>query len=122
MIEYSVIILHFLSDWILQPRAVAKQKASSWKWMAKHLAVIHVIFAILAFYTGVSQWLVLVNTLLHGIIDKFIWKSFEKVRGPYTKEYLDHNRYAEDYWFYFTIAIDQMIHLIILMWIFKQGV
>ena len=113
-----LIVLHFVSDWMLQPRAVAKRKTTSLKWMLKHLIVIWGTFALFALITNHSQWAVVVNTILHGIIDKGIWSSFAKIRGPFDEEYLKYNKYAEDYWFYFTIAVDQIIHLIILIWLF----
>lgn len=114
-----IIIFHFISDWILQPRAVAKRKTTSLKWMLKHLAVIHVAFSIFALIEGYSQWLVVINTAAHGIIDKAAWSLFAKARGPFDEEYLKVNKYAEDYWFYFTIAVDQIFHLSLLIWLFK---
>ena len=114
-----VLATHFIFDWILQPRAIAKRKSSNWEWMFYHLIVIHAGFTLLAFLCGVSQWLVVLNTVVHGLQDKFIWSAFAKFRGPYTKEYLKYNKYAEDYWYFTTIAVDQFLHLALLMWIFS---
>jgi len=50
-----------------------------------------------------------------------IWKGFELVRGPYSEEYLEHNKYAEDWLWYWTIAIDQFLHLSFAMWLFLGG-
>jgi len=117
---YWVIFLHFLSDWILQPRKVAKRKSSSIKWMLKHIVVIHVTFAILAYFAHVPQYLVLLNSVLHFGIDRIIWNAYKKIRvgDDYPQEYLDKNKWAEDYWYFFTIAVDQMLHLCILAYIF----
>jgi len=117
---YIIIILHFLSDWIFQPRSVAKRKSSSLKWMAKHLIVIYLVFTVLAIYLHIPHYWVILNTVSHFIIDKNIWTLYKKIRvgDDYPKEYLEKNKYAEDYWYFFTIAIDQIIHLSILMFIF----
>lgn len=119
---YLIIILHFLSDWIFQPRAVAKRKSSSLKWMSIHLIIIYVVFSIYAYLFNISNLFVLVNTFSHGIIDFTIWRGFEYFRGPFDSEYLKYNKYAEDYWFYFTIGIDQILHLCILIFLFKGEV
>ena len=114
---YLLIITHFVSDWILQPRAVAKRKASSLIWMLKHLLIIFICTTICFAVINVSLWWAVFYTVVHGIQDKFIWSAYEYIKGPYTEEFLTHNKYAEDYWWYFTIAIDQIAHLIILFWI-----
>lgn len=115
--HYLLIITHFVSDWILQPRAVAKRKASSTIWMLKHLLVILIATSICFAVIGVPLWWAIIYTAIHGVQDKFIWRLYEHTRGPYTKEFLARNKYAEDYWWYFTIAVDQMLHLVLLFWI-----
>lgn len=121
--DFLIVFTHFVSDWILQPRSVGKRKAGSFKWMLKHLIIIWVCTAACFLVLGLPLWfqLSLLYTMLHGIQDKFIWKIYEYVRGPYTKEFLDKNKYAEDYWWYFTIAIDQILHLYLLFWIVLIG-
>lgn len=117
-----LIILHFLSDWILQPRSVAKRKASSFKWMMKHIVVIHIIFAVYGYTGVVSQWIVLINTASHLAIDKGVWWTYRRLRIPLDdEEYIRCNKYAEDYWYYFCIAVDQTLHLCILIWLFSGG-
>jgi len=111
----SLIVLHFVSDWILQPRSVAKRKTTSLKWMGKHVAVIHVAFALYAWYFGISQFNVAVNTFVHMVIDKSVWSLYGIYRGPFDGKYLEYNKCAEDYWYYFAIAIDQIMHLVILV-------
>lgn len=118
MINWCLLIItHFVSDWILQPRAIARRKANSPIWMLKHLLIIFVCTTICFAVIGVSLWWAVFYTIVHGIQDKFIWSTYEYIKGPYTEEFLTHNRYAEDYWWYFTIAIDQIAHLIMLFWI-----
>lgn len=121
---YLIIILHFLSDWILQPRSIARTKSSSTKSMLVHLSIIHIVFSVFGFIVGVPVYWIMVNTLSHFIIDKNIWTLYKKIRidKNYSQEYLDKNKYAEDYWYYFTIAVDQIIHLSILIFIFHKVV
>jgi hypothetical protein len=118
-----IIVTHFVSDWILQPRAIARRKASSVLWMGKHLLIILVATFLLSILLGLSIEKVILYTVLytlaHGIQDRYIWRTYERFRGPYTEEFLSHNRYAEDYWWYFAIAVDQILHLSLLFWLFS---
>lgn len=114
--NYFIIITHFVSDWILQPRSVARRKSSSWSWMLKHLWVIYAATSVLFFFGEIPVLLALPYTVLHGIQDRYIWQIYAWHVGPYTPEYLSHNKYAEDYWWFFTIAVDQIIHLSMLFW------
>lgn len=115
--HYLLIITHFVSDWILQPRSVGKRKAGSLKWMLKHLVVILVCTNVCFMIIGTPIWRAFLYTIVHGVQDAVIWNAYRYMRGPYTKEFLDKNKYAEDYWWYFTIAIDQILHLCILFWL-----
>lgn len=115
--HYLIIITHFISDWILQPRAVAKKKANSNIWMFKHLLIILICTAICFVIINVPVWLAVLYTVIHGVQDKLVWSTYEHFRGPYSEEFLARNKYAEDYWWYFIIAVDQMLHLIVLFWI-----
>lgn len=117
--NYLIIITHFVSDWILQPQSVARQKASSWAWMLKHIWIIFVATSMLFILGEGSIGLAMLYTVLHGIQDRYIWRIYEWARGPYTPEYLSHNKFAEDYWWYFIVAVDQIIHLSMLFWFFN---
>jgi len=115
---YAFIIIHFVSDWILQPRSVAKKKSSSWCWLGVHVLMIYFSFLGFSFlYDNISHWYALVFALVHGLQDKVIWKGFERIRGPFSEEYISHNRFAEDWLWYSTIAVDQMLHLVFGIWL-----
>ncbi len=111
-IQNAIVTLHFIADWWLQPREIAVNKATSLKHMLAHLVVIHAAFSILALIYGIPQWAVCLNTVLHGVQDKIIWGSYGKLRANY-----EGNRF-EDYWFWFCIALDQMIHINIMFYLF----
>lgn len=116
-----ILFTHYLTDWILQPRAVARRKASSWRWMSVHVGIIlcgSLALAGVLTPTWSGVICALFYTVAHGMQDKLIWLGYERLRGPYTKEFLEHNLYAEDYWWYFFIAVDQLLHLALLFWLF----
>ena len=113
----ALITGHFILDWILQPRWMAKRKSSELKILLVHLSIIFTgIFAITWIFspfpvTGLLQ-LNLINVAAHGIIDWNIWK----VAGGIMDKYPDGDR--KEYAFYSTIAVDQTLHLVILMLLF----
>ena len=118
---YLIIILHLLSDWLLQPRKVATRKSSSDKWLGIHILIIFVVFAAYCLIAGLPIYLALINAVLHGIIDRTIWRGYKKIRhGEYTQKDID-NKYIKVYtddWFWKTIGVDQALHLCILMYLF----
>lgn len=115
--NYLLIVTHFLSDWILQPRPMARRKASSLVWMGKHLMIIFLFTNAYFWFYGIPLKHAFIYTIAHGIQDRYIWRTYEASRGPYSEEYLASNKYAEDYWWYFTIAVDQIAHLLLLFWL-----
>jgi hypothetical protein len=119
MFEAIVLMwIHFVSDWMLQPRAVAKRKTVSVKWMGMHVGIIYVCFAIYALIMGIAWWIPVLNAVLHAVIDKVVWKGFELHRGPFNVAYREKNAYAEDWWFYTYIGADQILHTTLLFVLF----
>lgn len=110
----AMVTCHFIFDWWCQPRDIAVNKATSLPHMLKHLAILHVAFSVLAFFYGVSQWAVVINTIAHGAQDKLIWGCYGNLREehPY-----DGDKY-DDFWFWFCIALDQMCHLNLMFYLF----
>lgn len=119
---YLALLFHYISDWLLQPRAVGRNKSSSWKWMSIHLIIIYACWTVFCFITGTFFYKALINTILHGIIDKSIWWTFRKYRIPsdqyQQKEFLVYNKFAEDPLYFWLIGLDQMLHVMILFWLF----
>lgn len=112
----ALIIVHFFCDWILQSRYIARTKSSSYRSLAKHLVINFTgIFIITLFFTDKPWWnlvwLNLINIAAHGLIDWNIWTIAKRLLAGYdgdTKEYI----------FYSTIAVDQVLHLVILVMLF----
>ena len=116
---YILVLLHFLSDWLLQPRKIATRKSSNDLWLGLHVLIIFGVFATYCLIAGLSVWLAVINAMLHGIIDRTIWRGYEKVRfGKYTKEDLKQFKPYKDDWFWKIIGFDQALHYAILIYLF----
>jgi len=120
LVEINTLIgLHFLADWVFQPRRVAEKKSKSNICLILHMMVIYFVFIPYVYLFDKDPSLALINAILHGIIDKFSWTGYIWARWAVNKAITGEQfKYWEDYWFYFTIAVDQYIHLLILFLIF----
>lgn len=142
----SLIILHFIADFLLQSREMGKNKSSDWGYLTLHLLIQYIVFLPVL---GVT-WS-LINALVHGLIDRNIWNIYKmwalnkinhevdvahdlallnaKVNpvdfsfNPEWKnikreELIKSFKYWEDHMFYTTIGFDQMLHMItlVLIW------
>lgn len=102
MIELSmlltIIVLHFISDFVLQTEQMALNKSSSNYWLGLHCVIYGIPFLILGWKYA------LINAIAHFIIDyitsritKYLWNK-EKVHE-----------------FFVVIGFDQMLHMITLV-------
>lgn len=125
-----LLLIHFLADFMLQPREMAKKKSTEFMWLAKHVLIINWCFAIgllaFGFPIHTAFFFAGVNAAIHGVIDWHIWKVY-KLCVTYTiyqtlrklglevtvarlKEQGKAFPYWEDKWFYHTIGLDQLLH------------
>ena len=128
---------------------MGKKKSSELKWLGKHLAIQYIIFAIgltaMGYYHQNGFLFVLLNTLIHGVIDWNIWKLYKlsawrriqdklaieamrmdeagsamtyEIAQQREKEEIAAWQYWEDHWFYATIGFDQLLHMstIVVLW------
>jgi hypothetical protein len=100
-----LMVLHFVADFILQPREMGKKKSSEPKWLFKHLSIQFGMFAVgtmpiilLGYIDHMSNALFaaehplsllviaacikaimfsLINASIHGLIDWNIWKLYK---------------------------------------------
>ena len=129
--------LHFIADFILQPREMGRRKSEcSLKGLKYLLAHIFIVFSV--FFVGLiifAGWqfaliFAVFNAVLHFIIDAIIWKGYmysvwkrrhkllgyDKGESPprsdkeIKKTLKVHFKYWEDSWFYATIGLDQLLH------------
>jgi hypothetical protein len=110
----ALMIVHVVSDWLLQDRETAKNKSHNFKYLFPHLFIIHIGLMIWGFFfAGFNHKQTFIfsiaNCTLHGIIDWNIWKVYAiTVRKRF--EHLELFTYYDDGWFYNFIALDQLLH------------
>ncbi len=127
-----MMVLHFVADFILQSREMGQKKSSELSWLGKHLAIQFGIFFIgLIWFTEEAFLFAGLNTILHGVIDWYIWKGYKWSVAGWLKANPEHEvtktyvttgvyEYWKDHWFYSTIGLDQLLHVstIIGLWMF----
>jgi hypothetical protein len=120
-----VLFLHFLADFILQPRNMGRKKSEH-----KGYLVLHILIQFLVMLIGTSYfldrttalWLATSNAAIHGVVDTFIWRLYKntvKWRRPKHLMVDGTFRYWEDHWFYCFIGFDQLLHTVTLVMLVK---
>jgi hypothetical protein len=113
-----IVLLHFIGDFVLQPRSIATNKSSSLKHLGYHMLILQTTFMVGIWhytgqqFTGDPAGFVFCNSMAHGVTDYFTWRFYKLTvylrDRQATKETW---KYWEDWWFYTTIGIDQAIHM-----------
>jgi len=109
-------VLHFVGDFICQSDRMAKGKSASWKILLEHVMTYYLVIGVgfilfkWAFYPDMGSLTVflLVNLVAHFVTDFFTSKWT-------TKLYLQDKRH----WFFVVIGLDQLMHILTLMWTYK---
>jgi hypothetical protein len=117
-------LLHFIADFILQPREMGRKKSTNCKYLLSHIGIIWIVFLIGTF----DPIFATANALIHMAIDAVIWKGYalsvwkrrryilpqraerSMSKGSIVKHLKTHFPYWEDHWFYVTIGLDQFLH------------
>jgi len=108
--------LHFVGDFICQSDRMAKGKSTNWLILLEHVLVYCIVvfsgFLLFKhiFYPSLPDltWFMVVNGLAHFITDFFTSRWT-------TKLYLQDKRH----WFFVVIGLDQLIHILTLVWTYK---
>ena len=112
----SLFFLHFVADFLLQSRKMGKEKSEKFPVLLQHLSIQFIVFSVFTFNLKFA----LLNTLVHGIIDWNIWKFYK-----YTVYFRDKTatketwKYWEDHIFYTIIGLDQYLHSLTLIVLWK---
>lgn len=115
-----MVVLHFISDFLLQSREMGQKKSSELKWLLKHICIIFSVFLVglITVYSAFLKFSLL-NAIIHMVIDANTWKFYKlsviKRNPTATTETW---KYWNDPWFYHTIGLDQTLHIltIIVLW------
>jgi len=110
----TLLISHFIGDFVFQSRKMAENKSKSLPYLLLHIFVIIMSLNLPAMIFKIAWFVPIVYGLLHGMQDLFLWKFYKYLYSKLDRKV----NYYEDYWFYFTIGLDQLIHLIVLFLIF----
>lgn len=128
MIFIYLFFLHFLADFVLQPREMGRKKSSSVGYLSAHIAIQVAVFLLGLwpfFGFKIALLMALGNGAIHGVIDALIWKGYalsvwmrRKDKSMSKKELKLTWRYYDDHYFYLTIGLDQFLHMstIVLVW------
>lgn len=101
----KLLCLHFLADFILQPREMGKKKSQEPKWLAGHLAIQFLIFSV------VGWKFALANAAVHGVIDWNLWRFYKlSVIKRFPDATAENFKFWEDHLFFTTIGFDQLLH------------
>ena len=102
-------IIHFIADFLLQSRDMARNKSSNLYYLIEHCKILAIVFfAFLYPFMLLNTFIfILTNTLIHGIIDWHIWRIYKWIRR---KENINTFKYWEDSLFYSFIGLDQLLH------------
>lgn len=107
-----LLIVHFIADFLLQPREMAVGKSSDRSWLILHAVIIYWAFF---FGTGFNLNFALMNACVHAFIDMFIWKGYKWKRRFKTPDF----KYWQDHLFYTFIGFDQLLHGLTIVWLWK---
>lgn len=109
-----LIVIHVVFDFVLQSRNTAKNKSSSFSYLAGHLFIILfglLLYGVLCGYTKEQGlYFAILNTIAHGLIDWNIWRLYKlSVARRYPSADMSFE-YYNDSMFYNFIAFDQALH------------
>ncbi len=110
-----IIIIHFVGDWMLQRRKVAENKTTSILAMGEHVILVALSLLPLFLFSKTSLYSLGIYLAVHVIQDLIVWKTFIIYAKSQQKLMSDPYPYWKSYWFYFTIALDQILHLTLLI-------
>lgn len=134
-------ILHYLADFLLQSREMGTKKSTEPKWLFRHIYVIFCVFLIGLFPFFKIPFVLffsLANAAVHACIDWFIWRGYKclakrkitkQVKEDYpglsevdtdklVKTRSSQFKYWEDEYFYATIGLDQLLHILTIVVLF----
>lgn len=114
-------VAHLCGDWLLQSREMARNKSTVPEILELHLLIVTFCLSlvVLPHWGSLGILLLIANFFAHGVIDWNIWSIYGRIRGDNTFETGGVvKRVNYDYWFFATVAIDQFLHLAVIIYLF----
>lgn len=111
--ELIALVIHFLADFLLQSREMGEKKSSSIEWLGKHVLIVLICFLPFGIEFAV------LNAGIHAIIDGSIWNIYKISVYNRFPEADENYEYWKDSWFYTTIGLDQLLHVLTILILFK---
>lgn len=121
-IPLSIIVLHFIGDWVLQSNWMALNKGKDAIALAAHVVVVGTTLLIgmllLGYELELAYAFMAYNMLAHFVTDmmtpnitSYFWfvRVIEPVNGPGSKFYGAYDM-PKRHWFFVAIGADQLIH------------
>ena len=96
---YYLLLLHYISDFLLQDRKMAEHKSKDWRIMFLHCFFIWAVFLL-----ANNVFLATIYACIHYLQDTFIWKFYKRNKSMSFE-------YWKDSLFYSTIGLDQILHI-----------
>lgn len=111
-------VLHYLGDWLFQPRQCAVNKSKNVRMLAYHVLT-YGLFLMFLFFVWHGSALAFVkwhavNLALHAIQDWYLYRI-----GPKIMKWKDNNQYVNN-WLFALIGLDQMLHYIVAFWSYAK--
>lgn len=75
----TLLMVHFVADFLLQSREMGTKKSSELKWLMAHLAIQFIAFVIILspLYGLTGIVFAALNAVIHGVIDWNIWRGYK---------------------------------------------
>ncbi len=106
-----LMFLHFLADFPLQTRWMAENKSSNWRALGAHVGVQWLVFffGTLVMPLGWSLAFASANALIHGAIDRNLWRGYKRFRRFEIANFPEY-AYWKDSAFWTFLGFDQLLH------------
>ena len=97
----SLMVMHYLGDFIFQPHDMGSNKYKKGVEFWSHMGIYGTTLFVFAFFWSINPWWAVTNLLLHG--------STDAITSVMAHNYSEQKKYRE---FFLTIGADQSIHMI----------
>ena len=127
-----LLVTHFIADFLLQSREIAKGKSEKLALLMQHASVIFIFTAAsvsllsIVLWTNFYNWSIwlfaLVYSVIHAVQDWFIWRLYKRIIKKEAKKLVMPETFAywEDSKFYAFIGLDQILHIFIMLYLFVK--